>query len=284
MFNDPYCQEMLLDALALAAIGLSVLPCIYCQKEPATKRGFYDATTNPATIKRWFGGNHPYNLAVRTGLASGAWVVDVDNPESLAALENQHGPLPVTRQSQSSRGLHFWFRTTGFPIPSSNGRVALGIDVKAEGGYIIVPASIHPTGVVYRWVNDAPLAEAPSWLLVLARKPPGPPEASQPLASPQAFSAAPGLYGAAALKAEIEALANTLPGGRNHALNRASFCLHQLVAGRELDASEVERALIDAATANGLVADDGLRQCMATIRSGARAGLLLPRSRNGGDA
>jgi hypothetical protein len=30
-------------------------------------------------------------------------------------------------------------------------------------------------------------------------------------------------------------LANTPPGGRNNRLNRASFCLHQLVAGGELE-------------------------------------------------
>ena len=73
--------------------------------------------------------------------------------------------------------------------------------------------------------------------------------------------------------------------GRNNQLNRASFCLHQLVAGGELDAGEVERALLDAATANRLVAEDGLRQTMATIRSGARAGLQHPRSPpNGGAA
>jgi hypothetical protein len=62
-------------------------------------------------------------------------------------------------------------------------------------------------------------------------------------------------------------------------LNRAAFNLFQLVAGGELNAAEVEQALVRAATVNGLVADDGLRQCMATIWSGANAGLLHPRTR-----
>ena len=68
MFHDPHCHEMLLGALALAATGLAVFPAAYRTKWPATDRGFYDATTNPATIKRWFGGNFKRNLAVRTGL------------------------------------------------------------------------------------------------------------------------------------------------------------------------------------------------------------------------
>jgi len=74
---------------------------------------------------------------------------------------------------------------------------------------------------------------------------------------------------------------STAGGSRNHALNKASFCLHQLVAGGELDGPDVERELLAAAYANGLMADpgDGPRKVMATIRSGARAGLQHPRRR-----
>jgi len=273
MFQDAYCSETLLAATALASIGLSVFACIYAGKEPATASGFYAATTNPATIKRWFGGNFRRNLAVRTGLTSRAWVLDVDDLESLTALEANHGTLPRTRQSQTARGLHFWFREAGLPIPSSANRVAAGIDVRAEGGYAVAPPSVHPDGPVYHWVNDAPLAEPPAWLVALALKAPAPPRYVTPRA-----------YGAAALRAEIAALTNTAPGSRNNRLNRASFCLHQLVAGGELEANEVECCLLDAAIANGLVADDGLEQCLATIRSGARAGIRHPRSRpNGGE-
>ena len=66
-FGDPECREMLEAALALASQGFRVFPCIWCKKEPATGRGFYDSTTNLATIRRWFGGGFKRNLAVRTG-------------------------------------------------------------------------------------------------------------------------------------------------------------------------------------------------------------------------
>jgi hypothetical protein len=88
----------------------------------------------------------------------------------------------------------------------------------------------------------------------------------------------PGAYGQAALEREIAALANTAPGSRNHALNRASFALHQLVAGGVLDGNEVQQRLVGAAHANGLMAE-GPRAVMATIASGARAGRQHPRSR-----
>jgi hypothetical protein len=271
---DPYCQMVLKTALALAAEGIAVFPCVYGQKEPATKRGFYDASTNPATIRRWFGGSFKKNLAVRTGQASGVWILDVDDLNALSEID----ALPTTRVSGSARGFHYWFRTTPLPIPCSTGRVAKGIDVKSENGYVVCPPSIHPDGPTYRWLNDAPIVEAPSWLLVLATKPtPAAPPARAASASLPAVGAR--AYGLAALRSEIETLTSAPKGSRNHQLNRASFSLSQLVAAGELVASDVESALIEAAVSNGLVAEDGMQQCLATIRSGARAGLQSPRNR-----
>jgi hypothetical protein len=141
----------------------------------------------------------------------------------------------------------------------------------------MAPPSVHPDGPIYTWINDEPLAVAPDWLIKLARKPPPAPITLPP----RTHSAPPGAYGAAALQSEIEVLANTAPGSRNHALNRASFCLHQLVAGGELDGADVERELLAAAAANGLMADttDGPNSVLRTIRSGARAGRRHPRRR-----
>ena len=64
--------------------------------------------------------------------------------------------------------------------------------------------------------------------------------------------------------------------GRNNALNGAAWTLGQWVAAGTLEQADVEEALYAAAVANGLVADDGERQCWATIRSGLGAGLQEP--------
>jgi hypothetical protein len=147
--------------------------------------------------------------------------------------------------------------------------------VRADGAFAIAPPSIHPDGLIYRWLNtSAILADAPDWLIRLAHKPP--PfalRAVRPHVGPL------GAYGKTALEAEITALAHAPPGTRNCALNRAAFCLYQLVAGGELDGEAVCEHLIYAATANGLVADDGLSSVLRTIASGARAGMQNPRSR-----
>jgi hypothetical protein len=265
-------------ALDYAAEGLAVFPCVYRGKKPAVNRGFYAATTNPETIRRWFGGSYPYNLAIRTGLASRAWILDVDDRHGgfagLGELEQRCGRLPVTRCCRTSNGIHLWWRSN-CPIENSEERVGKGLGVKGDGGYAMAPPSIHPDGPTYSWDNDAPIADAPDWLLKLTRKP-------APTISERARSSLPsrtGAYGRAALDVEAKALSMVAPGNRNNALNRAAFSLAQLVAGGELDRDEVERRLISAAEANGLLAEDGLRQVQATIRSGMRAGLQHPRSR-----
>ena len=74
----------------------------------------------------------------------------------------------------------------------------------------------------------------------------------------------------------IDGLASTAPGGRNDALNRAAWTLGRWIAAGALEQGDVEDELYAAAEHNGLVGDDGDRQCWATIRSGLSAGLQQP--------
>jgi hypothetical protein len=74
----------------------------------------------------------------------------------------------------------------------------------------------------------------------------------------------------------IDNLESTAPGGRNAALNGASWTLGRWVAAGALDQGDVEDELFAAAEHNGLVTDDGERQTWTTIRSGLSAGLQEP--------
>jgi hypothetical protein len=257
-----------------ATRGFQVFPLKPRAKEPATRRGLYEATSNAATLRRWFTGAHPYNVGIRTGVPSGVFVLDVDGEQgfnSLAELVEHHGLLPPTLTSATGKGRHYWFCCPS-PIPCSVGKIGPGIDIRGDGGYVVAPPSVHPNGAIYRWVCDQPTADAPDWLLKLARHRPevAPPPIIQPITCSDS-------YCRAALESEVRSVAEAIPGGRNHALNRASFSLHQLVAIGKLDAGDVANRLMQAAHASGLLQDDGQRQVMATIRSGARAGMLAPR-------
>jgi hypothetical protein len=215
-------------------------------------------------------------------------VLDADGDagaRSLGALEAKYGPLPDTLISVTSNGCHFWFRYT-CPISKSEGRVGNGLDVRGDLAYAMAPPSVHPDGPRYRWTNNRAPAIAPEWLVALTRRRPPP----KPTISERAqdfrrrrAGAPDDAYCQAALEQEIAALARALPGTRNAALNRASFSLHQLVAGGELDGTEVRARLEAAATANGLMDDpeDGPLKVRRTIASGRRAGLQHPRNRWG---
>lgn len=66
-------------------------------------------------------------------------------------------------------GSHLLFRDPG-DVPSSTGKLADHVDVKAAGGYIVLPPSVHPNGRAYKWLyGKAPLVAPPAWLVELAR-------------------------------------------------------------------------------------------------------------------
>ena len=209
-----------------------------------------------------------------------------DGEASLRWLEAEHGSLPPTREAITVRGgRHNYFKYTG-PIPSTADRIAPGLDTRGDAGYIVAPPSIWKNGRRYEWSVDSidELTIAPEWLVQLARNRTIVPISERALAAiRRPHSGAPSAYGAAALEYEIEALASTPPGSRNHALNKTAFALFQLVAGGELSEQEVLDRLIEAANANGLMTDphDGPRKVQRTIESGRRAGMQNPRSRSG---
>ena len=70
-------SDLLAVALDYAARGLPVFPCTPRGKTPAVGRGFHAATTNPATIRRYWT-DPDRNIAIPTGMPSGVWVLDID--------------------------------------------------------------------------------------------------------------------------------------------------------------------------------------------------------------
>ena len=163
---------LLSDVLRYAARGWQVFPLKPNAKEPATWRGFYDATANPATLRRWFE-RYDYNIGIRSGIASGIFILDIDGDlgfASLREIEFEHGRLPLTLTAITGNGRHYWF-VLDAELPCSASKIGQRIDVKADSGYVAVAPSIHPSGKAYRWVDEAIAPTiAPAWLLRLARK------------------------------------------------------------------------------------------------------------------
>jgi Bifunctional DNA primase/polymerase, N-terminal len=160
-------------ARALAAKGLFVFPCIERGKTPAVAHGLHDATADAAVIDGWWNGNASLNVAVATGRMSGIFVVDVDGDGAEAALrafEVINGALPATVEVITGAGRHIWFRMPDTELRNSASKIAPGIDIRADGGYVLAPPSVHPSGRRYAWSVDSAstIAEAPAWLVAKA--------------------------------------------------------------------------------------------------------------------
>lgn len=123
-------------ALALAALGIPVFPC-GPGKAPLTPRGFHDATTNVEVITAWWTRWPDALVGIPTGRASGMVVVDVD-PDGIAwARENWNALYPL-RVHATRRGWHLIYTTPADrEIRCSASQLAPGVDVRADGGYII---------------------------------------------------------------------------------------------------------------------------------------------------
>ena len=150
-----------------ASRGWRVLPLN--GKAPRTPHGFKDATIDPDRIRKWLQRWPEANIGIATGSASGIIVLDIDarngGLESLAQLEKEHGSLPQTVKVKTGDGFHLYFEYPGGHIPCRT-NIRPGIDVKADGGYVVAPPSLHPNGARYKFASDpSRLADAPQWLV-----------------------------------------------------------------------------------------------------------------------
>jgi Bifunctional DNA primase/polymerase, N-terminal/Primase C terminal 2 (PriCT-2) len=161
--------------------------------------GFKDATTDQKTISRWWREYPDAGIGMPTGSASGFIVIDVDLKNGrdgrLALAELRHlAPLPKTRTALTpSGGKHLYFEDPG-GIRSSTDKLGVGLDVRGDGGYVVLPPS-HDG--LYEWVRDAEgyvnrTAELPEAWVEHLRSLSAPPTASAPLpaADPKVVAAA----------------------------------------------------------------------------------------------
>ena len=162
-------------ALAYARRGIPVFPCEPGGKRPLTRSGFWEATGGEHTVRAWWRRWPDANVGVPTGKRSGLLVLDVDpddgGAEALAELERTQGALPnTTRARTGGGGVHVYFRYPGGgdeEVRNSASWVGPGLDVRGEGGYVLVPPS--RTEASYGWAGSSPLVPAPDWLLALMR-------------------------------------------------------------------------------------------------------------------
>lgn len=242
------------EACRLASMGIAVFPVRARGKEPATRRGVHDATTDAEGLSEFFDAHPDLNLGAAMGSASGGLVaIDVDVDEDagkdgyaeLRRWESEHGELPETVTSISgSGGMHMIYRLPEGVTVGNGVNRGLGIDVRGEGGYVVVHPSVHPNGRRYEWENppdEYPIAAADANVLALIEH-----------VRPSASAAGP----------RLETPEVIGEGGRNDALYRAGASMR----AKRLDPSLIADAMrgINAARCRPPLPSDELER---TIRS-----------------
>ena len=252
-----------------ARLGLAVMPCKPRGKAPMTRHGVKDATCDRELIDEWWRRWPDANIGLAT---TNIFVVDLDGPEGLTGWQELTATWATvdTVIVETGRGKHLWFRapkTIGLKNTVKN--LAPGVDTRGIGGHVLAPPSVHATGAIYTFASSSSrIADCPGWLIELLQVRPVP---SRPIG--QTIMITP-TYAGAALQREILSVARAVEGTRNHTLNRASFCLGQLVATGALGQRDVVDALLRAAALCGLPALEAER----TIVSGMTSGQQRPRS------
>lgn len=159
-------ERSLMSATAQIATGLAEeygIPVFACRtdKRPYTEHGFKDATTNLEAIAQTWAEYPDALVGVPTGRASRIDVLDVD-PDGLEWYREHATQLAAGRVHRTRlNGFHLLYRTSEIEVRNSAGKIAPGIDIRGEGGYIIWwPAhGLEATGLL----ED--MTPPPQWLL-----------------------------------------------------------------------------------------------------------------------
>ncbi len=173
-------------AVAYAELGIPVFPCAITRdpsapdktnKRPLTEHGHRDASTDVDQICKWWS-RHP-DAAIGGHLAAiDVAALDVDvaggkgGDDQFHDVETKHGAVGDTVVVITpSGGRHLWVAMNDTRIGSGNLRSldAPHVDVKGDGGWVVLPGSRSPLGTYVFEVDCSVLdgvapAPAPAWL------------------------------------------------------------------------------------------------------------------------
>jgi hypothetical protein len=193
------------DLKGLAARGWALFPCYEIRagqcscskgadcdspgKHPRVSNGVNAATSDDFQITRWSEMYPHANWAVATGAISGVWVLDVDNKpdrrgtDSLNTwLQQMHFKLGETYLvATGGGGWHLYFRATDHLGNRTN--VLSGVDVRGDGGYVLIAGSNHISGVPYTLSRETDPISADHRLIDLVQRQMPKPVATPPGAS-----------------------------------------------------------------------------------------------------
>lgn len=133
-------------------------------------RGYQNELPREDDVRTWWKKWPDANIGMATGTLSGVLVLDTDGTEARKACL-QNGGLDETPMVWTGQigGAHFHLAYPGGDVRNF-ARKRPGTDLRGQGGYVLMPPSLHASGNVYRWNESTrhfPYAPVPDWLTEL---------------------------------------------------------------------------------------------------------------------
>jgi hypothetical protein len=250
-------------ALALSQAEIPVFPCRAETKGPATRHGFKDASRDCDAICKWFA-REDRLVGVPTGPLSGFNALDIDPRHGGDKWLAENRPkLPVTRVHTTRSGGQHWLFHHHPGVRNSESRVAPGVDVRGDGGYIIWWPAVGLPLIV-----DAPITDWPAWLLPALLPSPQPAAAIPRVALPPVVARNRAFR---LLERMLLKLANAPAGQRHYRLRAAACVFGELIDAIGMDEASAAQMLFAAAKqAGGPEVSD--RNALRTIAWGIAKG------------
>lgn len=141
-------NELLNTALEYQRLGFSIIPITPKDKKPIIKWiPYQEKRATEEEVRNWWNEWSNANIGIITGKISGIVVIDIDTEEI-------PDWVPGTVYSKTAKGTHHYFKyDSKYPIRNSVKILGKKIDVRGDGGYIVAPPSIHPSGGKYKWLE-----------------------------------------------------------------------------------------------------------------------------------
>ncbi len=163
----------LLDiAVSYAKRGWEVFPLMHRSKRPFPRsKGLLEASSNPKLAEKIWTKFPKANIGLRTGEGSGLAILDIDGPQAYTLLKARGFEIPETLTSITTKGRQYLFKHPGVNLINRTNMGGsktekTGIDFRGDGGYVVAPPSIHPSGKPYEFEDpDVEIADCPAWLL-----------------------------------------------------------------------------------------------------------------------
>jgi putative DNA primase/helicase len=259
----------------LASCGWKLFPIEARTKHGALVKWGTEATSDITRLEEWAARWPGCNWGVATGQKSGIFAIDLDGAQGhvWATETNLPSDTLITATGREGGFQVIYQQPLGITTKTSAG-VAPGVDVRGDGGMIVLPPSIHPNGTQYQFVKWVQPSAAPDWLVGLVTKTeqPSTPAPSQEPCQPA--TEAEKAYGANIMKKACAEFAAIIPGQgkRNAGAVKLAYTIAGVVAAGWLEHDVAQAAIAEVTALYRSQDSSGVK----TLNSGWSDGLEKP--------